>query len=163
MIKSIIIIILLFISILFIPFPVKVLFQIENYKYILSIYVFNINLNKKNRRGEAISKKRKSRKNLRTLKLVIHMLKNNKHKPTLKLHLDLNYGIEDAALNAICYGLLQILGSNSYRLAKDIFTIRTYKYNIIQHYNQNLLKLKVSSIIQLSLAQIIYVLIKIKI
>ena len=85
-------------------------------------------------------------------------MKLNKFKPKIKLNGDINYGIEDAALCALLYGLLCNISSFIYILLKIIFKIKTLDLNINPKFNTFTLSFGITSIFYFNIANIIYIL-----
>ncbi len=93
-------------------------------------------------------------------KHLISTLSSLKYKPLLKINLSLDYSLNDAARTAIFYGIIYNTTSLTYILLNYIFNIKRFNFKITPLFEDKfLLKIETSSIIFLSLANIIYIII----
>ncbi|MGL4740683.1 MAG: hypothetical protein ACRC41_07740 [Sarcina sp.] len=164
--------------ILLVKFKIKITAKINNNNIEIYIYKFKIfpKKNKKFDKKNNIKKsmttslnysrnKQKKKKNLNLLKKFsikinsfINSLMKNKFKPTLFININGFYSIEDAAINAEAFGLINIL---LYSLVDflNLFikTIPAFKITPLFE-NKNNLDTNISCIIKINLAQIIFIL-----
>lgn len=164
---------LVILLILFIPIPIKINIYYSTVDYYVKLYNFTIISKAKLRRKKDTSRKvehkiKKKRKFTSKLKKEIDFKaalsdlakSNQKFKPPLKIKLSLEYSLNDAARTAIFYGLLFQVPPLVYILLKVPFNIRKFNYKIIPIFEDKfLLKIETSSIIFLSFANIIYMII----
>ena len=85
-------------------------------------------------------------------------LRNNKFKPLIKIKGYLNYGIEDAALCAILYGILNILPEFLYYILTMVFEVNSLRLNITPEFNKKHLSFGITGIFYFNIANIIYIL-----
>lgn len=90
---------------------------------------------------------------------IIRFLKDTKVKFTLRTKLNIEYSIEDAAVNAVVYGLLYQATTTLYSLIKCFFKVKSYKPTIEMKYNENYFNVTSTSIIIVNLAKIIYIIV----
>lgn len=156
--------IIIVICILFlIPIPIKLTFNYIDKD--VSIFIYNINIDKKvsTKRRKAIHRI-KIREDqvkifLNTLKISIDSLKEIKFKPKVKIKINLSYGLNDAALTAMAYGVLCMLCPMVLQLLDSIFKLKDPHFNVTPEYNKYILKLEINSIIFINLVKVIYILI----
>lgn len=172
------IILIIVLIILFVKFKLKVIAKFKNNNFELYIYNFKIFPKiKKNKKKNTMyiynnnssnnfknTQKKKSRLNLSkkfSIKIInlINGLINNKFKPTLIVDIKGTYSIEDAAINAEIFGLINILLYFLVDLLNlFIETIPIFKITP-QFENRNRFDANISCIIKINLAQIIFILI----
>lgn len=164
---------LVILLILFIPIPIKINIYYSTLDYYVKLYKFTIISKDKLRRKKEIARKneltaQKERKFILKLKkeiniksLISNFAKSNpKFKPLLRIKFFLEYSLSDAARTAIFYGVSHQAPTLIYILLKAPFNIRKFNYKIIPIFEDEfLLKIETSSIIFLSFANIIYMLI----
>jgi hypothetical protein len=165
------IIICIIILLLFLPTIVKVTLIYEDNK--LSVYVFNKLLNlsifnnppkKEEKTYETKAKPKKGNKNKKFLERLFEEcfkkdIFKGRFRPSIKIDCNIEYGFDDAALTGISYGLIYNFSSVLYNLVSKRLKVRKFKFNVVPHYNNPMLKFRITSIFYLNLAQIIYVLI----
>ncbi|MDP4144824.1 MAG: DUF2953 domain-containing protein [Bacillota bacterium] len=153
----------------FIPFPIKLGFiYAEDDEY---FFIFNKKINIKPTRlkvkktGNVNYKVKLSTRydlfrgkiNVITARRILRLLKRNKAKPSLNLDIQVNYGLDDAALTAISYGILNMVPPLIYQVTNTIFDTSTFNCNIVPMFNKKFIKLKIKSIIWISVAKAIYI------
>lgn len=141
------------IIILLLPFKVKVTFIYQDSK--IHIYLFNKQIGMK----EKLAEDKTSKRTYKKLRIFADKLTRNKFKPGLSLDWELNYGFEDAALTGISYGIFSTIFGVMYELIGMIFKIKAFKFSINPQFNNPTLNIRISSIISLNLAKIIYIVI----
>lgn len=90
---------------------------------------------------------------------IIKFLKDTKVKFTLRTKLHIEYAIEDAAANAVVYGLLFQVTSALNSLLKCFLKVKSFKPSIEMKYNENYFNVTSTSIIIVNLAKIIYIIV----
>ena len=88
--------------------------------------------------------------------LIIKHINKIKFKPILKLNILLNYGLADAAVTGISYGIISYFISLLFNFLAVPFKIKKYKSSINPDFNSFTLEAKIESIIYISLAKIMY-------
>ncbi|AQS04521.1 DUF2953 domain-containing protein [Clostridium beijerinckii] len=155
----------------FIPIPIKFSIYYSTIDYYIKLYGFNL-ISKNKKRATRIKKTKNSPliKNKHkffskinskiNFKHLISTLNSLKYKPLLRLHLSLEYSLNDAARTAIFYGAIYNTTSLTYILLNYLFNIKKFNFKITPVFDDKfLLKIETSSIIFLSLANIIYIII----
>lgn len=164
---------LVILLILFIPIPIKISMYYSNADYYVKLYKLTVISKDKLRRKNESTRKikpttKKKHKSILKLKKEINIksLISNltnldpKFKPLLRIKFSLEYSLNDAARTAIFYGVLCQAPSLMYILLKVPFNIRKFNYKITPIFEDKfLLKIETSSIIFLSFANIIYIII----
>ena len=163
----IITIILIFI---FIPIPIKIQIEFSNNNFLLRLYNYRIFSSKKGIENKFIrknlskdssskkkSKKIKNKKRI-SIKNLYYYISKNKYKPKLKITSSLTYGIEDAAICAMLYGIISNIPNLLYFLLSIIFKVKKLHFNIQPKFNTNLLSFYICSIFYFNIANIIYIL-----
>lgn len=103
--------------------------------------------------------KRVKKKTISFIKLYKNIV-TNKFKPSFKFEGDVNFALEDAALTAITYGASSNIIPLLYFILSKPFKVKKFSLQINPHFTgNNLLNFTISSIISLSIAQIIYILV----
>lgn len=146
------------ILLLIIPIPIK--FKLSYVDKNLNVYVYNINVLKKiNSLKKKSSNKNKNKKkpSLENFKFIISSLDQNKFKPTLRLKLNSEYGLDDAACTAVFYGLISTFYPFLLRILDCFFKIKKQSIYIVPNFNKFIFKLEVNSIIFVNLAKVIYI------
>ena len=156
--------------IIFIPIPIKISIYASTDDYYLKIYKFYILKRKKEKNIKTTNpvmkkaNKRKKKKKPSLLKeispkKVIKLLKlfnNNKFKPRLKVKGYFCYSLGDAAKTAIFYGVLSTYFPLLFFALNIIFKTKKFSLPINPIYEDKfIVKTEITSIITLSLAQII--------
>ena len=90
---------------------------------------------------------------------IIGFLRDTKVKFTLRTKLYIEYSMDDAALNAVLYGLLYQATSAIYSLLKCFLKVKTFKPIINMKYNENYFNATCTSIVIVNLAKIIYIIV----
>ena len=85
-------------------------------------------------------------------------LRNNKFKPLIKFKGYLDYGIEDAALCALIYGILNIVPGFLYYILSIVFEVNSLRLNITPEFNKKHLSFGITGIFYFNIANIIYIL-----
>ncbi len=161
------------ILILFLPIPLKIKIEyldknlnfkiykytifsskngIEN-KYIKKIIDKNLKNNKSNAPDTHNIKKKKL-----SLRKLYKNINSNKIKPTIKFSGDINYGLEDAALCAMLYGILCNIPSILYFFLNIIFKVKALDLNIKPNFNTLTFSFGITSIFYFNIVNIIYIL-----
>lgn len=158
--------------IFFIPIPLIIKIHYSENLYYIKFFNFTIlNSNTKiaNKINPSSNKKKKkyflskifqtnNKKKLSISNLYIR-ISNNRFKPKIMLKCHLNFSLEDAAMTAISYGLLNNIQVLLLLSLEKVFRIKNNVFSINpQFIGKNLLIFTVSSIIYFNIAQIIYIL-----
>lgn len=155
---SFLVIILLF----FLPLPIKIKLSYCNNCLKFYIYKFELNLFKKKEKDEkkeTVKRKKttfKMKLTITDIFLIIKHINKIKFKPILKLNILLNYGLADAAVTGISYGIISYFISLLFNFLAVPFKIKKYKSAINPDFNSFKLEVKIESIIYISLAKIMY-------
>ena len=156
--------------IFFVPIPIKFSIYYSTIDYYVKLYGLTIFSKKKSKRKtEPIIKDHnkiffKSYKNIDyksiDYKALISKFYNLKFKPLLRIRFSLDYSLNDAARTAIFYGVLWQVPPIIYTLVKVPFSLLKFNFNIKPIFKDKfLLKIETSSIIFISFANIIYIII----
>jgi hypothetical protein len=158
-------------TILFILFliPIKIKINVLYQDKKLNIFFFNKNLSLKDKKIHQAKEKGKKNKFIRDLQSslpkcipsILIDLDRNFIKPKMKFEFILDYGTDDAASTALCYGLMQSISPLLYKSISIIFNIKKYDFIITPHFNEYLLNFRITSIISVNLVKLIYMLIRI--
>lgn len=152
------IIFLSFVFVVFIiPFPIKIYFEYRNNDLTVKIFNKKIDLDKL-----LLSNKKKERHDrkvlIKSVKEIWLILKYNRLKPYLKLNVDIDLGLDDAANTAIMYGIVY---SSIYPILRYIlsscFKLIHFHLNVNPKFNKKVLNGTCKSIISINLAKIIYI------
>jgi hypothetical protein len=152
--------------ILFIPIPFSI-----RLRYIdePEVYVYSFKLNL--RRIQNIIKKRKAKKTdcdeedkdkyskLKYYKEIISNIGRLRFKPNLKLRLKSHYGLNDAAVTGISYGIISGALAACYEVLNKFFNIKEYDLSVRPEYNKLTFDCDIKCIIFINLAKIIYMVI----
>ena len=161
--------ILLIITLLILlPIPLKITLSYNGKKALFRIYGKEININRKdkNKIKEASIKTTDKIEedvihedliNPKNARKVIKLLRRNKFKLGLKVHIKIYYSLEDAAHVAILYGVLSSVLSYLNTVLSMFFNVKKYKFNIYPQYNNNYVNFQITSIVFINLAKIIYI------
>lgn len=166
-------ILLVIVLIFVIPIPIKISIYYSKIDYYMKLYKIIIISKKKikhkikpSKGGEsAIRKEHKIFADLYgniDIKSLIRYLYNSQSifKPVLKIKFSLDFSLNDAARTAIFYGALYQIPTLIYILMKIPFKISKFNFKINPIFEDEfLLKFEISSIIFLSFANIIYIII----
>lgn len=158
--------ILIIIAVLmFIPLPFSIrLHYIDEPE----IYIYRFKLNIKNIHMKIMKRKFKKEKcykndenkdlisKLMYYKEMIIDIGGIKYKPKLRLKLKSHYGLDDAALTGISYGVISAFLANMYEVLKIFFSIKQYDISVEPEYNKLTFDCDLKCIIFISLAKIIY-------
>lgn len=153
--------ILVFLLILLIPIPIK--FRIKYDNKILKFILYNIDISDKihyiNTKVKLDVKYKEDQVPAlsNTLKVVFNSLKDVKFKPSMKIKVNINYGLSDAAHTALVFGLLSTFISIIIKLSSFFINIKNQKINVTPEFNKLILKLEIDSIIFINLAKFIYI------
>ena len=156
------IVVLLTITIILFPIPLKI--TLKYCDKVLEIFIYNKKIILKNPSNteinnniEAIAKSNYIRSlDYDDIRLIIYKVRNLKFKPTLRLISKLEYGLDDAALVAILYGLIHTIYSFMYMLLLNFFKVKNIDLKVTPHFVENDLSMEISSIIYINLGKIIY-------
>jgi len=159
----IIIILIIFIITLF---PIPIPFKLHYYNNNLHIYIYEKEISFKKRVTKNIKHDIRSKDYFQILKdfyplikNVAIKLKNNPLKPRLIFNLYLNFGFEDAAKTAICFGFLNSLSPILYFSIGKFFHIKKYTFSIIPNFKSSKIDLCLKSILRISIVNTIYIVI----
>lgn len=157
-------IVLVILFILFLPIPIKFSIYYSSDDYYIKFYNITLTSKKKDKFKKNITLDKKEDDIFKILykyldlKSFIFDLYHSKFKPYLRIKLILNYSFNDAAKTAISYGVLCQIPSLVFILSNIPFKIRKFNFKINPIFEDKfLLKFETSSIIFLSLANIIYI------
>lgn len=161
---------IILIIILFTPIPLNISIYYSRNNYYINLYKFTIMSKdkiKKNVKNSTSSckNKKKKKESLKLLSLIhkkflIENLYNSKFKFKIKLNGKLDYSFNDAAKTAIAYGLFSQITPILYFITNILFKIKNFKIDLNPIFEDKfLVKLEISSIIFISIAKIIYILI----
>ena len=157
--------------ILFIPIPIKIRLEYLNKDFKLKLFnciIFSSKIGIENKLIKKIIIKRKKnikrnihKKNLTNKKLSFKKLykniNSNKMKPRVKLNGYINYGVEDAALCALLYGLLCNIPSLAHIILQIVFKVKNLALNINPKFNTFTLSFGITSIFYFNIVNIIYI------
>ncbi|MBU3161769.1 DUF2953 domain-containing protein [Clostridium frigoris] len=87
---------------------------------------------------------------------IIHKLKTLRFRPKLILNTKLEYGLDDAALVAIIFGLIHSAYSLLYLKLITVAKVKNMNLKVTPHFKYNNLNMEISSIIYINLVKIIY-------
>ncbi|NFO31051.1 DUF2953 domain-containing protein [Clostridium botulinum] len=160
--------ILMIIILLPIPLKISIYYSFDN--YYIKLYKFTIiskeKIKNKKQNSNIKSKSHKKKKdslnilNMIHKKYLIEKLYDSKFKPKINLKGDLSYSLNDAAHTAIFYGILSQINPIFYFALSILCKINKFKFNINPIFNDKfLVKLEISSIIFISIVNVIYILI----
>lgn len=164
------IIILIILLLLFLPLPIKIKVEYINNNLALKLYkhtIFSSEKGIKNKHlRKAFKKEKSSKKNKKSskpkkilsIKKLYRNITCNKFKPKIKISCSLTYGLEDAALCAILYGLICNFPNLLYFLLSSIFKVKNLSFDINPKFNTFILSFGISSIFYFNIANIIYML-----
>lgn len=158
--------------ILFIPIPIKISLEYLNEDFKLKLFnhiIFSYKNGIENKLIKKIFIKRKKnikvnihKKNLKNRKLsfkkLYKNLNSNKLKPIVNLNGYINYGIEDAALCALLYGLLCNIPSLAHIILQIVFKVKNLSLAINPKFNTFALSFGITSIFYFNIVNIIYIL-----
>ena len=111
--------------------------------------------------------KEKYREKLRykklSIKLLFKNLSNNSYKPYLNISSNIDFSVNDAAVTAIVYGLLNSLNPIIFKLLSSFFKIKNFnnKFNPIFK-DKYIINISIMCILTINIAKIIYMLFLIK-
>ncbi|MCM8711066.1 DUF2953 domain-containing protein [Clostridium sp. SYSU_GA19001] len=148
------------IVLILLPIPIKLKLESTNEDFSFYIYNFKIILksNIKKKKISISNEKKKKKINLKfnDFKIIVHNIDCLKFKPTLRMHINLNFSLDDAAATAVISGFLYSLSPILYRCLSIVFKPKFYSFNVNPDYNDKMLKTQITSIIFINLAKIIY-------
>lgn len=156
-----ILIAILLILILPIPIEIKLIYK-DN---IFQFYIYNFEVNLKKRTKKKIKRRtanaaKKSKKiDFDSAKLILHKIDCAKFKPTLKMNMKIKLGTGDASYTGISCGALYYFSPIIYRILEVIFKIKSYNFDVKPDFDNLSLNTYINSIIFVSFAKIIYMLI----
>ena len=160
----------LFIFALIVLFPIPLKINLIYDKGILTLKLFNKTIipskgknakkkkeNEPEKYVETPSGEKISKFKLRDIKDIFRFLMDTNVKFSLKTKIDIEYSIDDAALNAIAYGLIYQVLSTVHILLKSLFNVKAFKTSTKMKYNENFFKFNMTSIVIVNIAKIIYI------
>lgn len=144
----------------FVPIPIKIYFKYHNKK--LWFYIFNIDIlnklkSKKKHRSKLTKKNTNFKTNIQNLKIFLKSIKNIKFKIPMDIEFNMSYGLDDAAYTAILYGILNSLIPPIFMILSKIFVFKKPKINLSPYFNKFYFKIEITSIIYISFAKIMYI------
>ncbi|AKN34049.1 hypothetical protein Ccar_25720 [Clostridium carboxidivorans P7] len=148
------------IIILILLIPIPITFKIKYTDKKLCMYIYNIELISKfksYKKEDENKNKDKSNFYFENIRLFLDLLNRNKFKPTLRFKLNFQYGLNDAAYTAICYGLFCALFPLVIKLLNYPFKIKKHSICIVPDLKKFILKLELNSIIFVNFAKVIYI------
>ncbi|HEY8892457.1 MAG TPA: DUF2953 domain-containing protein [Clostridium sp.] len=164
------IVFILVITVILFPIPLKITLKYIN--KVLEIYIYNKGFMvksplkktiKNTTKGVSIDPSKGNKietflrsLNLSDIKLIIHQTKSLKFKSTFSLNTKIEYGLDDAAMVAILYGLIHSTYSLLYLMLKSFVKVKEIDFKVIPHFEENDLYMEISSIIYINLAKVIY-------
>lgn len=157
-------ILLAIVFLLFVPIPIVIKLSFIDNKLSMYIFKFKVKLHKKenkktvDKKGKlsSIKEKLKDKVSLSDISLIIHKINCNRFKPTLRIYIDLNYGLFDASSTGITYGVLNTFPPFMNQLLSLVFKVRKFDLKVKPDFNRLMLDTTVKSIIFINLAKIIY-------
>lgn len=166
--KTLLIIFFIILAILLLPIPLKITLSFSGKKAIIKIYNKEINITKRLKKkikkasvkaNDKIEEEiiHKDLVNPHNTKKIIRLLRKNKYKLSLKMKVNINYSLDDAAYTAFAYGLLHQLLSFVAASLGLFFNLKDFKSNIKPSYNKFYLNFEITSIIFINLAKVIYI------
>lgn len=159
-----ILVVIVIILLIPIPFSIRLRYIDEPEVY---VYRFKLNL----RLIQSMIKKRKVKKTdcdeedkdnyskLKYYKEIISNIGRLKFKPNLKLSLKSHYGLNDAAVTGISYGIISAALAAIYEVLNIFFNIKEYNLSVHPEYNKLTFDCDAKCIIFINLAKIIYMVI----
>ena len=161
MFKCIIVFLFMLIILLF-PIHLKITLKYTN--KILEIYIYKKKLKVNKPLKNKLENKIKSKPTKRFFKplilsdinLIIHKFINLRFKPMLTLNTKLDYGLDDAAIVAILFGLIHSTYSILYLILINFVKVKNMNLKVTPHFKENDLNMVISSIIYINIAKIIY-------
>ncbi len=154
----ILLLLVVFVLLLFIPIPIKISVKILNNKYYIYVYGKELKKNTKNKQSDNKYHNKKDYKIiLKSTFKFINKLKKHPFKPSLKLKVNLNYGLDDAALTGIAYGFFNALFYSLFPILNTIFKIKCFNVDIHPLFNEKKFYLCATSIIYINIVKIIYI------
>lgn len=153
--------ILILLLILLIPIPIK--FKVKYNEKKLRFILYNMDItNKMNYIKNKTKLDIKYKEDQipifsNTLKVSLNSLKAIKFKPSLKIKINVDYGLDDAAQTALAFGLLSTFISILLKASSSYIHIKDEKVNIKPEFNKLILMLEIDSIIFVNLAKVIYI------
>jgi hypothetical protein len=172
MFKYLILLFIMLIIILF-PIPIKITLKYSNNLLEIFLYKKKININKPLKKSNKVSANEPNTKslqiylkslvtyNLNDLKLISYKIRDLKLNPTLILNTKIEYGLDDAAVVAILFGSIYSAYSFLHKILLNSFKVKNMTCNVIPHFEENDLHIEIESIIYISLSKIIYTAFKI--
>ena len=151
---------------MFIPIPLKLRLELNKDEANLYIYFKKINLKDKLKaKNESKSKPKAklfvhkvlNKPNFLNTSNLYSTLKSNKHKPSLKVLIELEFGFEDAAFTGIFYGISSIVYPFLYQSLKLFFIVPSYIYKPTPNFENTCFKLNIQSIFSLNMVKAIYI------
>ncbi|MBU5454556.1 DUF2953 domain-containing protein [Caproiciproducens sp. MSJ-32] len=163
---KIVYIFILIIIFLFLPIPLKIYIAFENNELIIKLYNKKIYPLPSNAKKKPLvqSKKKRNRiikfyKNKKlSPKKFLREMKNSRFKPSINFEGSLSFGLEDAALCAILYGIFCNIPYILKIILSKFLNLKLFNISIEPKFNTKTLFFNIRSIFYLSLANIIYIL-----
>lgn len=141
----------------FIPFPLKINFHFSQGSYLLKFLFIKIDL-KKNKKINFYKKYTKS-----SIFNILTSFNNSNFKPVSSIKMNIIYSCKDAMLTSIVYGLLSSFYYHILFIFSIPFNVHKFIFNINPSFtDEYMVKFEFSSIIFISIAQIINIIFLIK-
>lgn len=152
------IVFLILVLLIFVPIPIKIYLKYINNVLTIKIYNFKVKLNKK----ESIEIREKAKQKMHKIQKInyrgfIYAMTHSKLKPSLILSIDMAYGLDDAAYTGILYGLIYSLYGISVQYIENIVKLKKFNFKLSPDFDEVKFYIELSSIISISLAQVIYI------
>lgn len=156
---------LVILLVIFIPIPIVFNIYYSGINYYIKLYGITIISQKKLQKKKNLSHKSKAKSKNKTInfnyleyKDIILKLYLSKFKPILKIGLFIDYSLNDAAKTAIFYGVLSQTPPIIYLILSILFKLNKFNFKVNPIFEDKFsLKIKTSSIIFLSIGNIIYI------
>ena len=152
----IIIIMLLF----FIPFPVSISLSYIDKEFAFKIYNIKIDIKKIKAKNQKKKKSKHKKRKRVPVTDIFNILIQNKFKPSVKSRIHMMYGFDDAALTGITYGIFNIVCTFIFQVLNLVMNVKKFNTNIEPCFNKKIFDVKFNCIIFISLANVIYIMIK---
>lgn len=155
----IVIIIMLFLLI-FIPLPIKISLSYINKEFAFKIYNIKIDIKKIKTKSQKKEKAKHKKRRRLPVTDILNTLIQNKFKPSIKSRIHIMYGFDDAALTGITYGIFNIVCTFIFQVLNLVMNVKNFNMNIEPCFNKKIFDVKFDCIIFISLANVIYIMIK---
>lgn len=169
---KLIIILIIILIILFLPLPIKIKLEYLDKNLIIKLYKYPLFSSKNGVENKYLKKLMKKKPKIKTNKIkakrkftrklsfknLYRNFSKNKLKPKIKIKASISYGIDDAAISAMLYGLLCNIPFILYLFLSIIFKVKDLSFDIDPKFNSTLLTFGITSIFYFNIANIICIL-----